>query len=79
MSGHLGNADYNVSHVIDICLQVHPTPPNSALALPSHPAPLAGEQPQMARLHSEHDKVLCTSANRKDRMGWCQTMKNMGL
>jgi hypothetical protein len=45
VSGHLGNSDYEVSHVVDTCLQVPPTPPNSALAPPSHPAPSASDLP----------------------------------
>ena len=30
VSGHLGNSDYGVSHVVDTCLQVPSIPPNSA-------------------------------------------------
>ena len=45
VSGHLGNSDYEVSHVVDTCLRVPPTLPNSALAPPSHPAPSAGQPP----------------------------------
>ena len=45
VSGHLGNSDYEVSHIVDTCLQVSPIPPNSALAPPSHPAPSAGQPP----------------------------------
>ena len=45
VSGHLGNSDYEVSHVVDTCLQVPPTPPNSALAPPSHLAPSASDIP----------------------------------
>jgi len=43
VSGHFGNSDYEVSHGVDTCLQVPPTPPNSALAPPSHPAPSASD------------------------------------
>jgi len=43
VSGHFGNSDYEVSHVVDTCLQVPPTPHNSALAPPSHPAPSASD------------------------------------
>src|SRR6266568_7960808 len=45
VSGHLRNSDYEVSHVVDTCLRVPPTLPNSALAPPSHPAPSAGQPP----------------------------------
>ena len=45
VSGHLGNSDYSVSHGVDACLQVSPTPPNSAPTPPSHPAPSASDLP----------------------------------
>ena len=45
VSRHLGNSDYEFSHVVDTCLQVPPTLPNSAVALPSPLAPSASDIP----------------------------------
>jgi len=45
VSGHFGSDDYEGSHAVDTCLQVPPTPPNSAVAPPSPPAPSASDLP----------------------------------